>query len=65
MIAPTISQQYQRLKELFGLSRQRYLEDGGDPHHPASANVYLTPEEQQEFKNIARMLATKPTNLEE
>ncbi len=54
-------QQYERLKQLFALSRQRYLSDGGDPHRPASGNTYLTTEEQQEFKAVARELSTKAT----
>lgn len=52
----TSEQKYQRLKELFALSRQRYLADGGEPRKSASSNKYLTREEQQEFLMIARSL---------
>ena len=54
----TKQQEYERLRELFALSRQRYLKLGGNPRKPASGNVHLTAEEQQEFKTIARALAT-------
>ncbi len=55
----TKEQKYQRLRELCKLSRQRYLAAGGDPRRAASGNIYLTASEQQEFKAIARALATK------
>lgn len=54
----TKQQEYERLRELFALSRQRYLKSGGNPCKPASGNVYLTAEEQQEFKAVAKVLAT-------
>lgn len=65
MTTPTKQQQYERLRQLFALSRQRYLSDGGNPHRPASGNTYLTAEEQQEFKAVARELSTKATATDE
>ena len=59
MIVPTKQQQYERLRQLFALSRQRYLSAGGAPQRPASGNTYLTVEEQQEFKAVARELSAK------
>ncbi|MEH2069637.1 MAG: hypothetical protein V7K47_16000 [Nostoc sp.] len=46
-----LKQKYQRLKEIFALARQRYLEAGGDPRRPAD-NCYLTNEEKQEAFEI-------------
>ena len=61
MTTPIKQQQYERLRQLFALSRQRYLSAGGDPHRPASGNAYLTDEEQQEFKAVARELSARAT----
>ncbi|MBD1839004.1 hypothetical protein H6F78_23055 [Coleofasciculus sp. FACHB-64] len=50
-------QQYARIKELFALSRQRYLDAGGDPRKRPSGlkgDDYLTDEERQELFAIAR-----------
>jgi hypothetical protein len=54
-------QQYQRMVELCQLSRQRYLEAGGNPklssgtlHH----NDYLTDTEKQEFFQLGKQLTT-------
>lgn len=55
----TNKQKHQRLKELFDLAGQRYLAAGGDPSKSASCNIYLTQEEQQEFKALAREVSTK------
>lgn len=52
--ALTKEQKHQRLKALFDLAGQRYLDAGGDPSKSASCNTYLTHEEQQEFKTLAR-----------
>lgn len=44
-------QQYQRLSELLGIARQRYLAAGGDPRHPPSGlngDDYLSDVERQE-----------------
>ena len=59
MTIPTKQQQYERLRQMFALSRQRYLLAGGDPRRPASGNTYLTIAEQQEFKAVARELSAK------
>ncbi len=59
MTTLTKEEQYQLLKELCNLGRQRYLAAEGDPRRSASGNVYLTVEEQQEFKALARVLATQ------
>jgi hypothetical protein len=56
----TTKQQYQRLQALFALSRERYLAAGGQPTGHADGNVYMTPEEKQEFLAIARSLRQKP-----
>ena len=61
MTTSTKQQQYERLRQLFALSRQRYLSAGGDPHRSASGNTYLTVEEQQEFKAVARELSARAT----
>lgn len=52
-------QKHQKLKELFDLAGQRYLAAGGDPYKSASCNIYLTQEEQQEFKALAREVSAK------
>lgn len=49
----TKEQKHQRLRALFDLAGQRYKEAGGDPNKSASCNVYLTQEEQQEFRTLA------------
>ncbi|MEH2379629.1 MAG: hypothetical protein V7K27_12220 [Nostoc sp.] len=46
-----LKQKYQRLREIFALARQRYLEAGGDPRRPTD-NHYLTNEEKQEAFEI-------------
>ncbi|MEH1907048.1 MAG: hypothetical protein V7L05_32400 [Nostoc sp.] len=46
-----LKQKYQRLREIFALARQRYLEAGGDPRRPTD-NRYLTNEEKQEAFEI-------------
>lgn len=51
--ALTKEQKHQRLRALFDLAGQRHKEAGGDPSKSASCNVYLTHEEQQEFKVLA------------
>jgi hypothetical protein len=48
-------QQYRRLLELSNLARQRYLDDGGDPHRSADDN-YLSGAERQEFLELGRLL---------
>lgn len=57
----TTKQQYQRLQALFALSRERYLAAGGQPTGHADGNVYMTPEEKQEFLDIARSLRQPST----
>ena len=54
----TKKQKHQRLKELFDLAGVRYEAAGGDPFKSASCNLYLSHEEQQEFKALARELST-------
>ena len=52
-------QKYERFKQLFGLSRQRYLDAGGDPRKSASGRKgddYLTDEEREELFAIGREL---------
>lgn len=55
--ALTKEQKQQRLRDLFDLAGQRYLDAGGDPSKSASCNTYLTHEEQQEFKTLARSVS--------
>ncbi len=55
----TKEQKYQRLRELFDLAGQRYLAAGGNPHKSASCNTYLTDEEQQEFKALAKEISAR------
>jgi hypothetical protein len=52
----TNSQKHQRLQTLFALSRERYLAAGGRLTGHADGNIYMTPEEKQEFLMIARSL---------
>lgn len=52
--AITKKQKHQRLRELFDLAGERYRAAGGNPSKSASCNIYLTQEEQQEFKALAR-----------
>jgi len=50
-------QQYQRLREIFTLARNRYLEAGGNPHAPAGGYYgrdYLSAEEKQEIIDLGR-----------
>lgn len=52
-------QKYERFKELFALSRQRYLEAGGDPRKCPSGRQgddYLTDEERKELIVLGREL---------
>lgn len=49
--------QYERLQQLLRLSRQRYLDAGGDPRKRPSGRQgddYLTDEERQEVLTIVR-----------
>lgn len=64
MKEPTLleKQKYQRLREIFAQARQRYLEAGGDPRHPAD-NRYLTDEEKKEAFELGAQVfntQTKP-----
>ncbi|MGK7875632.1 MAG: hypothetical protein AB4426_20735 [Xenococcaceae cyanobacterium] len=47
-------QQGRRMKELFDISRQRYLDAGGDPRKAVNCNDWLTTEELQEFSELSR-----------
>ncbi|NJR65123.1 MAG: hypothetical protein HC772_07055 [Leptolyngbyaceae cyanobacterium CRU_2_3] len=47
--------QYLRMLELSNLARQRYLDNGGDPHRSADDN-YLSGAERQEFLELGRLL---------
>lgn len=52
-------QQYEKFKELFAISRQRYLDAGGDPRRPNGSlhnNEYLTSEELQELFKLGRQI---------
>ncbi|MBD1834609.1 hypothetical protein H6F61_18370 [Cyanobacteria bacterium FACHB-472] len=52
-------QKYERFKEIFGLSRQRYLDAGGDPQRSSGSlrgNDYLTDEERKELFALGREL---------
>lgn len=53
-------QKYQRFKELFALSRQRYLDSGGDSRHSSGSfhgNDYLTDEERRELGDLGAELS--------
>ena len=53
-------QKYERFKELFALSRQRYLDAGGDPRRSSGSlhnNVYLTDQELKELFELGRELS--------
>jgi hypothetical protein len=60
----TNNPKHQRLQELFALSRQRYLNEGGRPTGHADGNIYMTPDEKQEFLAIARSLRQKPSTID-
>ncbi|MGK7876469.1 MAG: hypothetical protein AB4426_25200 [Xenococcaceae cyanobacterium] len=54
-----IQQQVRRLDELMAISRQRYLDAGGDPRRTPSGlkgDDYLTDEERQEALKLARAI---------
>lgn len=53
-------QKYERLKELFAISRQRYLDAGGDPKRSSGSlhnNGFLTNDEQKELFALGRELS--------
>jgi hypothetical protein len=53
-------QKYERFKELFAISRQRYLDAGGDPRRSSGSlhnNSYLTDREQKELFALGRELS--------
>lgn len=54
----TSKQSYTRLMELAELARERYVTSGGR-RGSASGDKHLTPEERQEFLDIARILRQK------
>jgi hypothetical protein len=50
-------QQYTRIRELFALSKQRYLSAGGDPRKCPTGREgddYLIEEERQEIQRLSR-----------
>ena len=51
-------QQGRRMKELFDISQQRYLDAGGDPRKAVNCNQWLTQEELQEFSELSRQIVT-------
>ena len=59
-------QQYQRLQEIFNLARQRYLDDGGDPHHSGggiSGKDYLTDIEKEEIRFLGNQIFGETNSL--
>ncbi|MBF2008332.1 MAG: hypothetical protein IGS49_23535 [Chlorogloeopsis fritschii C42_A2020_084] len=44
------------MRELAKISRQRYLEAGGDPHRSTNGSEWMTPEERQEYLTLARQV---------
>lgn len=58
-------QHYQRLTEIFDIARQRYLDDGGDPHQSSGSlhgDDYLTDEEKQEIRYLGnRVFGSMPS----
>ncbi len=59
-------QQYQRLQEIFNLARQRYLDDGGDPHHSGggvSGKDYLTDAEKEEIRSLGNQVFGETNSL--
>lgn len=62
----TKQQQYHRLQEIFNLARQRYLEDGGDPHHSGggiAGKDYLTDAEKQEIRILGNQVFGETPSL--
>jgi hypothetical protein len=53
---PIKQQQVRRMRELVKLSRQRYLEAGGNPHRSTNGNEWMTQEEKQEYLTLARQV---------
>lgn len=49
-------QQSLRMAELTKISRQRYLDAGGDPHRATNGNEWMTDEERQEYLTLARQV---------
>ena len=55
----TEKQQYQRLKEIFAIGRQRYLNAGGDPQLSAGSlnrQDYLTDAEKKEVIDLGQQV---------
>ncbi len=59
-------EQYHRLQEIFNLARQRYLNDGGNPHHSGggiSGKDYLTDSEKQEIRFLGNQVFGETTSV--
>ncbi|MDJ0731678.1 MAG: hypothetical protein QNJ33_16975 [Crocosphaera sp.] len=59
-------QQYQRLQEIFNIARQRYLDDGGNPHHSGggvSGKDYLTDAEKEEIRLLGNQVFGETNSL--
>ncbi|MEC4895049.1 MAG: hypothetical protein SAL07_17585 [Oscillatoria sp. PMC 1051.18] len=54
-----LQQQVRRLDELMAISKQRYIDAGGDPRHTPSGlkgDDYLTDSERKEALQLARII---------
>ena len=60
MTTPDLSKQQKgrRMKELFDIAQQRYLDAGGEPRKSVNCNEWLTQEELQEFSNLSCHVVT-------
>lgn len=60
MTTPYLSKQHKgrRMKELFAIAAQRYLDAGGEPRKSVNCNEWLTEEELQEFSDLSRHVVT-------
>ena len=47
-----------RMKELFDIAQQRYLDAGGEPRKSVNCNEWLTLEELQEFSDLSHHVVT-------
>ncbi len=53
---PIKQQQIKRMGELAEISRQRYLDAGGDPLHSTNGHEWMNEDEKQEYLMLARQV---------
>jgi hypothetical protein len=55
----TKKQKARRMTELFDISRQRYLDAGGDARKSVNSQEWMSKEEQQEFFDLGNEVVTE------